>query len=465
MTLRRRTFLAGAAGLSPFVLAACATGGAPAPQAPKVSSTNGDAKNPFGVDPKAPLDVVIFKGGFSDDYAKFHESMYKKRYPEASVKHTGIQDVATQMQPRFVGGNPPDVLDNSGMPVPVATLASQGQLTDLAPLLAAPAWDTEGKTVGDTLLAGATSTLTFEGKALGINYAYNLGGIWYNGKLFREKGWEYPETWDGLMALGAETAKASIPLWTYQGQHPGYMLGVIMPMFQKHGGNEVMKHIDNLEDGAWQQESVRLVAEAMEEIKSRKFLLPGTASLTHIQAQAAWLKHKAAIIPCGSWLKNEMKSQVPADFEMQIAPTPSLSESDKIPFAAINNGPGEDFIIPAQAKNVPGGLEFLRIMMSVEGARQFAELTHTLTVVADAHSDQTSDPIIVSSNERLQAAKQVEPLENSMYPTWYPKLYEEASAATGVLLTGNLDAKGFVDRIQKYADKVKKDPKIKKFTR
>jgi N-acetylglucosamine transport system substrate-binding protein len=35
----------------------------------------------------------------------------------------------------------------------------------------------------------------------------------------------------------------------------------------------------------------------------------------------------------------------------------------------------------------------------------------------------------------------------------------------GVLLTGDLDPMGFLERVQKKADEVKKDPKIKKFTR
>ncbi|MEQ4207670.1 N-acetylglucosamine/diacetylchitobiose ABC transporter substrate-binding protein [Actinopolymorpha sp. B9G3] len=464
--LRRAAFLAAAAG-GGTVFGACATGGGGGTTGPtKKPAGKVDANNPFGVDPKAPLDVVIFKGGFSDEYAKYHEAMYKKRYPESEVKHLGTQDITPQLQPRFVNGTPPDVFDNSGaQDLDTATLVNQGQLLDITPLLDAPSWDIPGKKVGETLIEGALDPLLFEDKPYGVPYALNINGLWHDGKLFEENGWETPETWDDLMALGEKTKAEGIPLWTYQGQYPGYMVSVFNPMVQKHGGNEVMKNIDNLEDGAWQQDAVVAVAEAFFELKSKGYIMPGTAGLSHIQSQAAWAQHKAAIIPCGSWLKSELGSQLPGDFEMTIAPTPSLDSSDKLPFDAVPYSPGESFLVPSKAKNTAGGLEFLRIMLSAEGAQKFAELTYTLTIVDGAHDSQDLDSTLESSLELVKAAQAVERIESPKYGTWYRPLQEEIEAAMGVLLTGKLDARGFLERVQKKADAVKKDPKIKKFTR
>ncbi|HEY3003483.1 MAG TPA: carbohydrate ABC transporter, N-acetylglucosamine/diacetylchitobiose-binding protein, partial [Kribbellaceae bacterium] len=124
--LSRRRFLQRAAVAtlmatsSGSLLAACASGGG------DNNSGNGGAKsaeNPLGVKADAPLDVVIFKGGYGDDYAKFHESLYKKKYPDAQISHKGITDITQQLQPRFNAGNPPDVIDNSGAQMlPMSTL-------------------------------------------------------------------------------------------------------------------------------------------------------------------------------------------------------------------------------------------------------------------------------------------------------------------------------------------------------
>ena len=54
---------AAALGLSAPVVAALFAGAIP------VRALAQDAENPLGVDPAAPLDVVIFKGGYGDDYA------------------------------------------------------------------------------------------------------------------------------------------------------------------------------------------------------------------------------------------------------------------------------------------------------------------------------------------------------------------------------------------------------------
>ena len=39
------------------------------------------AQNPLGVTEDAPLEVVIFNGGFGDEYAKAHETMYRRPTP------------------------------------------------------------------------------------------------------------------------------------------------------------------------------------------------------------------------------------------------------------------------------------------------------------------------------------------------------------------------------------------------
>ena len=116
----------------------------------------------------APLDVVIFKGGFGDDYAiNVNENLYNKLYPSAQITYAGIQGLGAQLQPRFVDGSPPDVIDNSGAGnLDTAALVAEDQLADLADLMAAPSYDTEGKTFADTLVPGSQVDGVFDGKQL-----------------------------------------------------------------------------------------------------------------------------------------------------------------------------------------------------------------------------------------------------------------------------------------------------------
>ncbi len=125
------------AGGSSF-LAACASGGG------NDDDGGGGAEqteeNPFGVQATAPLSVVIFNGGYGDEYAKFHEAIYQEKFADAEITHKAITDIRQQMQPLFNAGNPPDVLDNAGAEaMPISTLADTGQLADLTDLFEADA--------------------------------------------------------------------------------------------------------------------------------------------------------------------------------------------------------------------------------------------------------------------------------------------------------------------------------------
>src|SRR5687767_13811149 len=92
-------------------LTGCAMGGDDATEGAK---SDANAQNPLGVKEDAPLEVVIFNGGFGEEYAKAHEAMYKERWPKAEIKHSATQQISQTLQPRFVAGDPPDVLNNSG---------------------------------------------------------------------------------------------------------------------------------------------------------------------------------------------------------------------------------------------------------------------------------------------------------------------------------------------------------------
>src|SRR5437868_5723631 len=76
------------AGPGATLLSACATSSSKKSSGVK---GNGSATNPFGVKANAPLDVVIFMGGYKDGYAtQGHEPLYKKAFPTAQIKHEAI---------------------------------------------------------------------------------------------------------------------------------------------------------------------------------------------------------------------------------------------------------------------------------------------------------------------------------------------------------------------------------------
>ncbi|MBA2418616.1 MAG: carbohydrate ABC transporter, N-acetylglucosamine/diacetylchitobiose-binding protein [Nocardioidaceae bacterium] len=458
----QRAGLAAMAVAGSSVLAGCASGG---DGEDTVSGGGADksAENPFGVNAADPLTVVIFNGGYGDDYAKFHEGLYTSTFTEAKIDHKAITDIRQQMQPLFNAGNPPDVLDNAGAEaMPISTLADTGQLTDLTPLFDADAIGQDGTAVRDTLNPVAIESAEYASKPMVLNYALQVYGLWYDRAMFDEKGWEPAETWDDFLALSEEIKGAGIAPMAHQGKYPYYIQQVLMDMAVKHGGPEVAYAIDSLEPNAWKNESITMAAEALLEIKSKGYMLEGTEGLDHIQSQTKWNEHKAAFICCGSWLENEQKSVAPAGFETTVAPTPLLPGA-ALPFDCTRVEAAEAFIVPSKAANQAGGMEYLRTMLSKEGAAEFTKLTAAPTIVNGATEGLDLSPGAASSIALIDSGGDNN--WNYYYGIWYSPMDPKIQSAVAELAAGRVSAAEFTTECQKAADETASDPATQKRTR
>ncbi|SBT43967.1 N-acetylglucosamine/diacetylchitobiose ABC transporter substrate-binding protein [Micromonospora auratinigra] len=422
-------------------------------------------QNPLGVKEDAPLEVVIFNGGFGEEYAKAHEAMYKEKYPKAEIKHSATQEINKTLQPRFVDGTPPDVVNNSGAgQIDFNGLVSQNAIADLTELLDAPSLDQPGKKVRDTLLPGAVEVGSYDGRFLVLNYTYTAYGIWYSTKTFTQRNWQYAKTWDEHIALCRQIKAAGIAPWTYAGKHPRYMSWPLIATAIKFGGPSVATAIDNLEPNAWKSDAMKAAADAWYQIVKDKFILDGSPGLDHVQSQTAWCQGKAAFISCGSWLENEQAKVTPAGFDMTIAPTPSLGSGDKLPFEAIRGTAGEPFMVPAKAKNVAGGLEYFRVMLSKKGAQDFTKKVASLSVVAGA-TDGAQLPYGLTTVVKALEASGSNGF-NWVYNNYYRKLERElVDAACGEFFSGRSTPAEFLDACQKGADSIAQDSSIKKYKR
>lgn len=452
---RRNLFGATAAGLAASSLAACATSGSD-DEGDEVT-VGEDAENPFGVDPAAPLNVVIFDGGFGQDYAVSHQALYNETFPEAKIEFLATQAIAETQQPRFAEGKPADVLDNSGaQQIPMDALVSDGELAELTPLLDAPSYDDPEVTVRDTLRDGVLEAGTFNGKVYALNYVFNAWTIWYDAKLFRDQGWTPPATWEEMLALCPTILAAGIAPWTYAGQHPVYLYDMFLMLAGRHGGVQVLKDIDNLKEGAWSNESVALAAEAMHGLGEAGYLLDGSAGIDHIQSQTAFNNNEAAFLPCGSWLPNEQRAIAPADFEYAPMGVPYL-ESSAQP-GLISAGGDEPFVVPKNATNLAGAYEYLRIMLSKEGSQIFGDTVQATTVVKGVELD---NPTAKMTNELVSNP---DDMFQPQFRYWYTKMNEEVRPALGQLINAETTPEAFIERMQTVADDTAADDTIEKFT-
>jgi N-acetylglucosamine transport system substrate-binding protein len=446
--LKRRTVLQGA--LAGALVSGCSsgtTGGTP----------TAEPDNPFGVSGDAPVEVLA-----GDEYGGFGAAAYRKKYPAANVTATVSAKLRDLALPRFAAGNPPDVVLNTGDELELGRLVRQSQLADLQPLLEAPAWDNADMTVQDAVLPGMLEAGRYDGTQRTVNYVATVYGLWYSASLFQRFGWEAPRTWPELLALGTEMKAAGLGPFVYAGAHPYYVLELVLTLAAKTGGHDVVKRIDNLEDGAWKDESVTRAISAVGELAKRGLIAPGSAGFDHITSQKRFLAAKAGLLPCGNWLENEMKPLIPANFALTMIGIPPLDGSSALA-RGLHVAATAPYLVPEKAKNAAGGQEYLRAMLSKDVAAQVTAETNQLTIVRGAADGLEIGTALRSARDLLTAAD--DQVITWYFAEWYPAFATAAAQATGQFLTGGLQLSEWTARIQSAADKLKQDKAVTKYRR
>jgi alpha-glucoside transport system substrate-binding protein len=123
----------------------------------------------------------------------------------AKVSYEGSDQFETQLVVRVKAGNAPDI---AYIPQPglLKTVVSSGQVVP-APQ---PTADNVDKWFGEDWKAYGTVDGTFYAAPLGANVK---SFVWYSPKMFKENGWDVPETWDDMLALSDKIAATGIKPW------------------------------------------------------------------------------------------------------------------------------------------------------------------------------------------------------------------------------------------------------------
>lgn len=460
-TLQRRDFLRGAlatAILLPLggTLASCVGGGGGA------TTTGGpvSASNPFGMAANSTVDAVIFNGGYGIEYTEFAGKLVEKQQAGSTVKVTAATNIAQTLQPRFVAGNPPDVIDNSGAGL-IGINTIREQLADLTDVIEAKNY--EGKVIKDTLYPGVVEPGTFDGKFVQLNYVLTVYAVWYSAALFEANGWTPPKTWAEALDLGAKAKAQGKYLFGWGTEAATYYLTMAIASAIKEGGDEVRLALENLDEDGWSKPAVQDVLNGMKQIIDAGYIKPGGAGTQFTAAQAQWSNSEDFILyPSGGWIENEMKTQTKDGFKMTGAPEPTVTADSALPYSALHSTAGEGFIVPSQAKNLGGGKEFLRAMLSNDAAVNFAKTTFSSTIVKDTiPEDGFGSTALVSQVKMLNDAG------TDVFSWSFIDLYglnTDLLVLWNTFLQGGSDVATLTKGMQDITDKVRNDDSVDKVT-
>ncbi|MDR6866434.1 N-acetylglucosamine transport system substrate-binding protein [Microbacterium resistens] len=460
-SVSRRSLLRGAAlaaVLVPFgvSLASCAApGGGTASAGPQGEVS---ADNPFGVAANAKVDAVVFDGGYGIDYVENAAKIMEKGKSAASVKVSASTKIAQELQPRFVSGNPPDLVDNSGAnSIGFNTILDQ--LEDLTDVLDAK--NLEGEKIRDTLYGGVEKPGTFGDKFAALNYVMTVYGLWYSEGLFTKEGFQVPKSWQDLKALGAAAKEKGKYLFLWGKEAATYYQTFVVNSAVVQGGDDVRLPLENLKENCWSNPVIQDILTVFYELIQAGYVKPGGSGTQFTAAQAQWsLDQEALLYPSGSWIENEMKDQTADGFTMKGIGDLPLDGSQKSPAGTLRAEAGEPFIVPSKAKNPAAGKELLRVMLSKESATWFAKNKLAPTIVKGiVPDDGFGSTALVSQKELLDAAG------SNVFTIKAFNLYGMNSDQLPIwnsFLDGKMDVATITAQLQALTDKVRNDSSIQK---
>ena len=188
-------------------------------------------------------------------------------------------------------------------------LVKANALHDLTNMLATTI---PGETVtpADKIVPGFTDTSVTNPYADGKTYMapmfYSPCGLFYNAKLFEDKGWEVPTTWDEMWELGDKAAAEGIYLFTYP--TAGYYDAFMFALMNAIGGPEFFNAITNYEEGAWDTENGKTLLNILDKLAD--YTHPSTPAQANNQDftknQQMPMNGSALFMPNGTWITGEM---------------------------------------------------------------------------------------------------------------------------------------------------------------
>lgn len=407
--------MAGVMGITAFGFAGC--GGR------NVEKTNPDA-----------FEVQIYAGGYGTKMWQYVLDLFEADHPDVEVIPYMDNNANQQLAERWRQGDPPDFvfLDGDG-------LDRDGWLTnDL--LYDCTEWLETAKVNGsDERIIDAVGSQFFNRhtKDDGTTITYGLPilkgsyGVWYDNNWIEENNLTVPQNFDSLLKFGEDVRKlkaddgtTTVNALCYPGQYSGYLVqGFILPAIAAYNDDEYFNKIITASDpAAFVDDRTVSVMQRFIDFAKAGNVMNGTLSLSHTESQFRWLRHDAALIPNGLWLRGELEADVVnpdknpdaedatrfASVEMRFGASPLITAEQKPTLVATTIDCG----IAAQGDQIELAKEFVTYLYREDVAKMFALESNSPSVidVNFTEEDEVTDSFkyaqeILSSDDYLQVYK------------------------------------------------------------
>jgi len=419
---------------------------APSPEAEATTQTEAKAEGAASA-VSGDLEIQYFVGGYGDAWWKEMIAEFTKAYPEVNVKESAGSKINEQMRPRWIQGNPPDLVYIDGAGANERQMVEDGQLMDLTEWLKT-AKNVDGEPILDHVIAAPDA---YDGGTYySIPLVFGSWGTFYDAAWFEQNGWDAPTDYESFLAIGERIQATGVSPYIHTGMYPYYIQGGLLnPAIVSANGDDasILKDMAELKPGVFRHEAVARALAQLVELRDKGYIDASSIALNHTDSQIQWLQHKAAFIPVGLWLENEMKKDVPEGFEFGFVPSITQAKGGKYVASSYTN----TIAIAKKAKNPEAAKAFIEFVFKKQAALRWAELTGALmNWKTDLDASQASD--VVKSAMKFYTSDQTVVTPVAVIDKDVQKAIEDALVA---LLNGDITPEEWMERVEGTAEAVR----------
>jgi multiple sugar transport system substrate-binding protein len=361
MKLSPRRSLTGAAAVTLLAAAAACSSSGSSP------STSSSGSSAFGTN--ATGTVQFWARTVSKTLAQKLVSEFNASHKDLQVKLTltSINDDVTSLATSLKAGDPPDVDGLNDIDVP--TFSRQGSFMDLTQYINALPYKA-------ALSPGHVGLATYQGKEYGVPYWADLSVLWYNKTLFTQAGLDPnkpPTTYAEILSDAQAINKLGngINGFTFAGDCQGCLGFVVQPGIWADGSHLTSGDIGSQTANITGNQDLVAALNLYRQVWTQHLAPDNVRTDNGPTWGQDFAAGKIGIMPGGYGQLTGLAKPSQLGTEFMDTPLPG-AKGDYSTFDG-----GDDFVIPAAAKNASGAWEFIQWVMQTQQQSQYPDLGAT----------------------------------------------------------------------------------------
>ncbi|CAK4851625.1 unnamed protein product [Aphanomyces euteiches] len=320
---------------------AAPTSASPSPSAETAApEANVYPENGLSKDEQVTLKMGFWEAGAGRAWMDDAVKLFTEKYPNVKFDITSTPTLATILEPKIAAGDDKEMFDlfipNFTADGQLERLAAAGKLEPQDDLWERDVPGEAGKKLKSVISTDAYDSAVATGFTMRMPVGGYTAGLFFDQKLFDEKGWnKNPGTWDEFTALLDKIKADGIIPITFPGVYAGYLTDYVFNVLQfdlaRANGtyDTYLENFRNFDGPLLTTPENKEAWNRLYEFGKKGYFPAGVAALNHTQSQMQVLQHKAALVSTGDWVGNEMKESTPEGFKWGFMAIPATNDANQ----------------------------------------------------------------------------------------------------------------------------------------